>query len=282
MMNMRLFLQRFLIILSLAITLQGCETLKSLNLGSDSSDVEYADWGDAEFHKKAKAAMDAKNYRKAIKLYEALESRYPFGEYAAQAQLDIAYAYYKNDDPEAAVAAAERFIKVNPRNENVDYAYYLKGLVNFNRSIGFIDRFLPTDPSQRNPSNAKDAHQNFQELVRRFPKSQYVPDAKQRILSLNNNLAMYEVHVARFYLKRKAYIAAANRASYVVKNYQQTPAIPHALLVMKEAYTELGMEDLATDTDRIYKENYPNGAPVLEYRKTTTAYKIWDFFGFGS
>jgi len=277
--SMRLFLQKLLIISCLATALQGCETLGGSD-DSSTADKEYAGWDAEKFHKKAKDAMDASNYQKAIKLYETLESRYPFGEYAAQAQLEIAYAYFKNDDPEAAIAATDRFIKVNPRNPSVDYAYYLKGLVNFNRSIGFIERFLPTDASQRNPSNVKEAYNNFQELVRRFPESQYAPDAKQRMLALKNNLAMYEVHVARFYLKRKAYIAAANRGGYVIKEFQRTPAVPYALLVMQEAYTKLGMTDLAADAARVYKENYPKGAPIPEHEETTFAHHLWDFFGF--
>ena len=278
---MRLFLQKFLIIFFLGSVLQGCEALKNLKLSDASEDTsEYRDWDAETFHKTAKEAVEVQNYQKAIKLYEMLESRYPFGEYAAQTQLDIAYAYYKNNDPEASIAAADRFIKINPRNPSVDYAYYLKGLVNFNRSIGFVERFLPTDSSQRNPSNVKDAYKNFQELIKRFPDSQYTPDAKQRILSLKNNLAMYEVHVARFYLKRKAYIAAANRGGYVVKEFQRTPAIPYALLVMEEAYTKLGMTELASDARRVYQENFPNGAPLPEFDDTTFSHKVWNFIGF--
>jgi outer membrane protein assembly factor BamD len=277
---MRLFLQKLLIILFLGSTLQGCETLQGLKLSDSSTDnSEYRDWEAEKFYKTAKVAVEEKNYQKAIKLYEMLESRYPFGEYAAQTQLDIAHAYYKNADPEASLAAADRFIKINPRSPSVDYAYYLKGLVNFNRSIGFVERFLPTDSSQRNPSNVKDAYKNFQELVKRFPDSQYVPDAKQRMLSLKNNLAMYEVHVARFYLKRKAYIAAANRGGHVIKEFQRTPAIPYALLVMEEAYTKLGMTELAADARRVYKENFPEGAPLPELDDSTTAHKIWNFIG---
>ncbi len=270
---MRSFLLNFLIFSCLSITLQGCETLNS------SKNEEFGDWDAKEFHDKAKAAMDAQNYQKAIKLYETLEARYPFGDYAAQTQLNIAYAYYKNDDPETAIAATDRFIKVHPRHPNVDYAYYLKGLINFNRSIGFLERFLPTDSSQRNPSNVKEAYDNFDLLVRRYPNSKYVADAKQRMLSLRNNLAMYEVHVARFYLKRRAYIAAANRSSHVIKKYQRTPAVPYALLVMEEAYTKLGMNVLAADAKRVYEQNYPDGPPVEEYQETTSIHELWNFFG---
>ena len=275
---MRLFLQKLLVFFFLGFILQGCETLNSSESSSEL-DKEYVGWDAAKFHENAKSAMEAENYQKSIKLYETLEARYPFGEYAAQAQLDIAYVYYKNGDPEAAIAATDRFIKIHPRHASVDYAYYLKGLVNFNRSIGFIERFLPTDVSQRNPDNIKVAHENFQELVRRFPDSKYTPDAKQRILSLKNNLAMYEVHVARFYLKRKAYLAAANRAGYVVKEYKQTPAIPYALEVMQEAYTKLGLTELASDAKRVYQKNFPNGAVSPDIQETTFVQTMWDFFG---
>ena len=276
---MRLFFKKIIFFSCLAFILQGCETLQNFKFNDSSSDAEYTDWDAKKFHDKAKAAMKAKNYQKAIKLYETLESRYPFGDYAAQTQLDVAYAYYKNEDPEAAIAATDRFIKVHPRNPSVDYAYYLKGLVNFNRSIGFIERFLPTDATQRNPSNVKEAYDNFQELINRFPNSKYNADAKQRMLALRNNLAMYEVHVARFYLKRRAYVAAANRGSYVIKEFQRTPAVPYALQVMQEAYIKLGLDDLAADAKRVYDQNYPDGPPVAEHGESTVANKIWNFFG---
>lgn len=278
---MRLLLAKTLLIAGLAVLLSGCETLEAFSSGRERSEAkedEYVGWDDARFHKEAKEALDNKSYQKAITLYEALEARYPFGDYAAQAQLNVAYAYYKNDDPEAALAAADRFIKIHPRNPNVDYAYYLKGLVNYNRGIGFIDRFLPTDSTQRDPGPAKDSFDNFQELVRRFPESKYVPDARLRMIALRNNMAMYELHVADFYMRRKAYVAALNRANYIVKEYQKTPAVPHALEILQEAYRKLGMDDLATDAERIYTLNYPNGAPI-EYKDETLMQKAWDAMG---
>jgi len=278
---MRLILIKFLFICCLGLSLQGCGTLQEL-FSSDSSssdEDEYVDWTAEKFRTEAKAAVDAGSYEKAIKLYEALESRYPFGEDSAQTQLDIAYAYFKNNDPDSAIAAADRFIKMNPRSPGVDYAYYLKGLINYNRGIGFIDRFLPTDTSQRDPGTARDALNNFEELIRRFPQSKYVPDARLRMIALKNNLAMYEVHVARYYMKRKAYVAAADRASTVIEKYQKTPAVPYALLVLQEAYTKLDMPDLARDTTRVYELNYPNGPPVPEHESSTISHKIWDFIG---
>ena len=278
---MRLFLFKLLVITTLI--LQGCETLKNFSFSDKTSDdAQYADWDAEQFQSEAKKAMDAENYQKAIELYEKLESRYPFGEHAAQAQLDIAFAYYKNDEPEAAIAAAERFIKIHPRNPSVDYAYYLKGLVNYNRGIGFLERFLPTDASQRDPGVAQDSYDNFAELLRRFPDSKYAPDAKQRMLSLRNNLAAYEVHVARYYMDREAYIAAANRAGHVIKKYQRTPAMAEALQIMEAAYVKLELPHLASDAARVYAQNFPDGPPPLVERQDSSGavHAIWDFFGF--
>ncbi|MDD5276334.1 MAG: outer membrane protein assembly factor BamD [Methylovulum sp.] len=275
---MRLILIKFLFICFFSLSLQGCETLGFSSKSSDTEE-EYAGWNAQKFRTEAKVALDSGNYDKAIKLYEALESRYPFGESSAQTQLDIAYAYYKNGDPDSAIAAADRFIKINPRNPHVDYAYYLKGLVNYNRDIGFLDRFLPTDTSQRDPGSARNAYDNFAELIRRYPGSRYLSDARLRMVALRNNLAMHEVHVARYYLKRKAYLAAANRAAGVIEKYQRTPAIPYALQVMNLAYTGLGMKNLADDVEQVYQKNYPDGPPVPEHKNATLSHRIWDFIG---
>jgi outer membrane protein assembly factor BamD len=278
--RMRLLLVKSILIISLAFSLQGCETLQGLmSKDTSSKEDDYKDWDEQRFRDQAQEALDNKNFQKAVSMYEAMEARYPFGDYAPQAQLNVAYSYYKNDDPEAAIAAAERFIKTHPRNASVDYAYYLKGLVNYNRGIGFIDRFLPTDASQRDPGPARDSFDNFQELIRRFPNSQYAEDAKQRMIALRNNLAMYEVHVADFYMRRKAYVAAVNRANHVVKEYQRTPAVPMALQIMQDGYTQLGLNDLAADADRVFKLNYPNGAPQADYKDDTFIQKAWDTMG---
>lgn len=280
---MRKLLFKLVLITSLVFITQACETLKSLGFNEPATDdKKYADWDAEKFRVEAKKAMEAEDYQKGIELYEKLESRYPFGESAAQTQLDVAYAYYKNNEPEAAIAAAERFIKIHPRNPSVDYAYYLKGLVNYNRGIGFLERFLPIDASQRNPSNARDAYDNFAELIRRFPDSQYVDDSKTRMLYLHNNLAMYEIHVARFYMQRQAYIAAVNRAANVIEKFQRTPAVPHALKIMEQAYKKLGLKDLASDAARVFAQNYPDGMPpeIERTDKTGVIFAIWDFISF--
>ncbi len=205
------------LILSFSV-LTGCETLQSLTGGGNATDEEtYAGWNADKFRSEAKITMEAGNYDKSIKLYEALETRYPFDNAAPQTQLDSAYAYYKNNDAEAAIAAADRFIKTYPRDNHIDYAYYLKGLVNYNRGITFVDRFLPTDTSQRDQVYANDALENFAELMRRYPKSHYVADAQQRTIAIKNNLAMHEINIARYYMKRAAYIAAVNRAKTVME-----------------------------------------------------------------
>ena len=282
---MRLILIKFLFIGCLALSLQGCgslgESIRELFPGGSSSseEDEYADWNAEKFRAEAKKAVEAGSYEKAIKLYQSLESRYPFGDESAQTELDIAYAYFKNNEPDSALAAADRFIKINPRSPGVDYAYYLKGLVNYNRGIGFVDRFLPTDTSQRDTASAREALKNFEELIHRFPNSRYLPDARLRMIALKNNLAMHEVHVARYYMKRKAYVAAGDRASIVIDKYQRTPAVPFALLVLQEAYTNLELLDLASDVTRVYNLNYPNGPPVQEQAYSTMSHKIWDFIG---
>jgi len=277
---MRFILAKLLLLCVIIFLLPACETLKSLGSSENADDSEnYSGWDAKKFHDKARAEMKAGNYNQAIKLYEALEARYPFGQYAAQTQLDVAYAYFKNDNPEAALAAADRFIKLHPRNPHVDYAYYLKGLVNYNRSIGFLDRFLPTDRSQRDLSDAMKAYENFAELIRRFPNSQYVGDAKQRMVALRNNIARQEIHIARFYMRRRAYIAAADRANYVIENYQRTPAVPYALLILQQAYDKLQLADLAADAKRVYEQNYPDGPPPLDQQNPTPIERIWNITG---
>jgi outer membrane protein assembly factor BamD len=244
-------------LLSLLLTLSlisGCAVFK------DATD-ETKDWSASKFYSEGKSALNDGDYTKAINYFEMLEARYPFGRYAQQAQLETAYAYYKSDDPASAIAAADRFIKMHPRHPNVDYAYYLKGLANYDRNSSFVDRYLPTDRSQRDPGAARDSFNDFNELVRQFPDSRYAEDARQRMLYLRNNLAQYEVHVADYYMRRGAHLAAANRAKYVVEHYQNTPAVPQALAVMNQAYRALGRNDLAEDAVRVLKMNFPDHQP---------------------
>ena len=234
------------------------------------------DWSASQLYAAAKEEMSDKNYEKAIEYFEKLEARYPFGRYAQQAQLEIAYAYYKYEEPDNAIAAANRFIKVYPRHPNVDYAWYLKGLTNSNRGKSLVDKVLPQDPSERDLTSMRDAYDDFHELTRRYPNSKYYLDSAQRMVHLRNNMAQYELHVADYYMRRGAYIAAANRAEYVVENYQRTPAVPEALVYMVRAYNRLGVEDLSGDALRVLELNYPEheALPALREGKDPKRGKV--------
>lgn len=217
-----------------------------------------AGWSADQFYTEAKTALNEGNYQTAIEYFEKLQARYPFGRYAQQAQLELIYAHYRDEEPDQAIAAADRFIRTHPRHPFVDYAYYLKGLVNFNRSDSVLDRMFPNDPTRTDTATHLQAFNDFTELVQKFPNSKYAPDARQRMLFLRNNLAEYETNVADFYLRRKAYVAAVNRAKYVLENYSRTPSAERALGLMAEAYLGMGMHDLASDSLRVLQVNYPD------------------------
>lgn len=212
----------------------------------------------SEIYQEAKIKLSESEYEEAIKLFERLEARFPYGLYAQRAQLEIAYAYYKDNEPDTAILAANRFIKLHPNHPNVDYAYYLRGLASFDVSMNLLDKLFRQDASERDPKAARDAFKYFAELVKKFPKSRYTTDAIKRMKALRNSLARYELHVADFYMRRKNFVAAVNRASYVVENYPRTPAIPDALAVMVKAYRKLGLDDLAFDALRVLELNHPD------------------------
>ena len=215
------------------------------------------DWSANQLYSAAKEELADKNYEQAIKYFESLEARYPFGKYAQQAQLEIAYAYYKFDEPDLAIAAADRFIKIYPRHQHVDYAWYLKGLVNYNRGRSVVDRVFPQDPTERDTFTMRAAYDDFNQLVQRYPDSSYARDSAQRMIHLRNSMAEYELHVADYYMRRKAYVAVVNRAKYVIENFQRTPAVPDALVYMVRAYRILHTEELAADALKVLRLNYP-------------------------
>ncbi len=219
---------------------------------------ETAGWSANKLYSEAKDELTGGNYQKAIKYYEKLESRFPYGRFAQQAQLELAYAYHKDADPISAAAAADRFIKLHPTHPNVDYAYYLKGIIWFSEDQGFIARYADQDPTERDPKAARDSFESFKELVKRFPTSKYAKDAIERMNWLVNALAAHEVHVARYYVARGAHIAAINRAQFAVKNYPEAPALEEALYLMVKSYDALAMTDLRDDTERVMRKNFPN------------------------
>jgi outer membrane protein assembly factor BamD len=212
----------------------------------------------AEIYEEASEMLKSGDYERAILLYERLESRFPYGKYAERAQMEIAYAYYMDSEPESAIVAADRFIKLHPNHENVDYMYYLRGLASYDLSESFLENLFNVDPSQHDPKSARRAFEYFAELLKKYPKSRYSKDALQRMTLIRNNLATYEVHVAGYYMRRGAYLAAANRGKYVVENFQRTPAVADALAIMVDAYGKLGMADLASDTKRVLELNHPD------------------------
>ena len=252
--------------LLLAITLlacSGCAKLKGLG-----SDARTDDWPVEKFYQEAKESREKKRYGNAIELYQKLEARYPYGPYAEQAQLDVAYAYYHDDQPEAAIAAADRFVRLHPTHPNVDYAYYLKGLVNFNEQQNVIDRMLTgEDLSNRDPRAARESFKAFRELVTRYPDSRYSADSHQRMAYLRNTLAMHDVHVADYYYRRGAFVAVVNRCKYIIEQYQQTPAVEDALGLMALAYRQMGMTNLAEDSLRVLELNFPRSAYLQSYAK---------------
>ena len=238
---------------------------------------ETKDWSASKLYTNAKGALDDGDYEKSVKLYEKLEARYPYGAYAQQAQLEIAYAYYRDNEPVSAVAACERFIKLHPQHPNVDYAYYLKGLANFVEDQSLLARFGDQDMSERDPKAAREAFESFKELATRFPDSKYTPDAVARMKYLVNALAEHEVHVGRYYYKRGAYVAAANRGKYVLEHYQASPALEQALVIMARSYGKLGLKELREDTLRVIRKNFPH-SPFLTGKNLKNDRPWWHFW----
>lgn len=234
----------------------------ALTAACSSNETISENLGETELYQQAQADLDNKSYTSAITKLKTLESRYPFGRFAEQAQLELIYAYYRNMEPEAARSSAERFIRLHPQHPNVDYAYYLKGLASFDQDRGLLARFLPLDMTKRDPGAARDSFNEFAQLTTRYPNSRYAPDAKARMVYLRNLLAANEIHVAHYYLKRQAYVAAANRGRYVVENFQGTPSVGDGLAVMTEAYQRLKLDDLAASSLETLTLNYPEHASL--------------------
>jgi outer membrane protein assembly factor BamD len=232
---------------------------------------ETKGWSAQKLYSEARSELADGNYEKAIKLYETLESRYPYGRYAQQAQLDVAYAYYKDRQALASVAACDRFIKLHPNHVAVDYAYYLKGLANFNEDLGFMGNLSGQDMTERDPKSLRDSYDAFRDLATRFPNSKYTPDAIARMNYLLNALASHEVSVARYYYKRGAYVAAANRGQTALTRYPRAPANEEALIIMAMSYDKLGLVDLRDDAERVLVSNFPD----TRYKLGSNPYKRW-------
>jgi outer membrane protein assembly factor BamD len=247
-----------------ALLLAGC--------GGNSEDDFIAESGEQQIYQQASRYLDSRSYDLAIRALQALESRYPFGRYAEQAQLELIYAHYGAFETEAAIEAADRFIRLHPQHPNVDYAYYMKGLATATSGQDVLSRFTPTDNTKRDTSFAREAFAEFAQLVSRFPDSPYAPDARQRMIHLRNLLARHEIHVANYYFRRGAYLAAVNRGRYVVEHFQQTPAVPDGLAVMAQGYLLLGLDDLAQDALDTLALNYPDHPSLDKNGEFDTVY----------
>jgi len=241
--------------------------LVMLATGCRSHRGDDAKSGPEVIYSRAQKAMKSSNYGEAIKQLEALQSRYPFSEPARQSQLDLIYAYYKSHQTDPAIDAADTFIRENPTNPRVDYAYYMKGLVYFERQSNWMERKFNVDLSQRPPVNARKSFEAFQQLIEKYPHSEYVADSHQRMIFLRNRLADFELHVAKYYLKRGAYVGAINRAKYCVENYDGAPAVKGSMQVLVLAYSNLHMMDLASNAEKVYAENYPGDHTNLYPKK---------------
>lgn len=220
--------------------------------------VEVTKFSAEVLYGNAKRYLDLEVWDNAILNYNNLRNQYPFGRYAEQGSLELAYSYYKNYEMELAVSTLERFIKNYPAHEHLDYAYYLKGLIFFDSERGLMQKVKPDESIDRNQENAKQSFVAFKTFIEKFPKSKYASDAQQRMIYIRNQLAAYELQVAKYYLRRKAYVASINRSKYLIESYQKTNSVGDAIAVMIEAYTQLGQNDLASSSKLVLQKNYPN------------------------
>jgi outer membrane protein assembly factor BamD len=250
--------------------------LSSVILFTGCADSNYdptKDWSNDKLYSEAKDEMAAGAYDKAIGMYEKLEGRAAGTALAQQAQLDKAWAQYKTNEPIQAIATLDRFLKLHPASPALDYALYLKGLVNFNDNLGLFSTLAEQDLAERDPKQAKESFEAFRELVTRFPSSKYSEDARLRMSFIKNSLARSDVHVARFYFQRGAYVAAVNRAQITVQEFRDVPAVEEALFVMYQSYDRLGLVQLRDDTKRVLEKSYPNSQFL--YPENAPVKKSW-------
>ena len=236
---------------ALALFASGCKTFRHRDESGASPESLF---------KQAHKFLDEGSYGAAVKTYEALTARYPFSDPAKQARLDLIYAYYKQHEKEAAIDAADSFIRENPTHPRRDYAYYMKGLVYFERDINFLERWMKVDISERPPQDLSKSLESFQHLVTQYPQSEYAADAHQRMLYVRNRLADYNIHVARYYVKRGAWIAALARSREVIETFEGSPRTRDALEISALCYDRLGMKDLAADSRKLLASNFPESS----------------------
>lgn len=244
---------RFLFLTTLVVLLSACASTKKEEVLPEEA-----------YYENAREAMNSGNFNEAEENLDALETYYPFGRYAEQAQLDLIYARYQNLDLEGARAAADRFLRLNPQSDHADYALYMRGLASYNLDIGLAARYFPIDVAARDPGEQLQSFRDFSELLNRYPNSQYAADARQRMIAIRNRMAELEIHAARYYIKRQAYVAANNRGRYVVENYPSSPSVEEALIIMAETYQFLDLKKATRDTIALLRTNFPNSDALNE------------------
>ncbi len=252
-------LNRWLFPLLLVLGVSGC------TVGVQETDTT-ANWSAEELYDQAREYLLDRGFTAAVDHYEKLLARYPYGPYAEQARMDLAYAYFQDGQPEAALDAIDRFVKLYPLHDHIDYLYYVRGLVHFRRDVSIFERILPQDVSAREVESAQKAFDAFLMLLKLYPDSQYAADARQRMIYLRNRLAAHEIHVANYYMKREAYVAVNGRARYVIEHFPGTPAVPDALSLLVKSYRLLDQPDLAADSLRVLELNYPEHPATSQAR----------------
>ncbi|MEI6182825.1 MAG: outer membrane protein assembly factor BamD [Polynucleobacter sp.] len=260
-------LSSFFVMLAAVLLLSACA-------GSDGQKDDTDIWTEAKLYSEGTDKLNDGDFVKCGKYFEKLEARFPFGPYSQQAQINSAYCYWKGSEQAQALVAIDRFIKLHQGSPNLDYAYYLKGLITFNDDLGWLGKFTGQDLSERDPQASKDAFESFKVVVERFPNSKYAPDALDRMRYIVNALAEADVIVARFYYQRGAYLASANRAQLVIRDYDRAPAVEEALYILYKSYEKLGMVELSNDTARVFKLNFPD-SPMLETGQRVKKERRW-------
>jgi outer membrane protein assembly factor BamD len=249
-------MKQIVLCILIALCLAACATTAT---PADPAEI-YKGYSDEQLYNLGNNANCRKKYSEAIKYFEALNALYPFGTFTEKAQSKLIYAYYESGEYASAIASASQFIRLYPRAPHVDYAYYIKGLSQLELGKNVVQKQTAVDYASRDLTNTKEAFFSFRDLVQLHPNSLYAPDARQHMVAINNMLARYELQVAEFYMKRKAYVAAANRASYVIENYQHTPEVKKALVLLAEANCALGLPQAEGEARRVLQMNYPVGA----------------------
>ncbi|QWD86289.1 outer membrane protein assembly factor BamD [Polynucleobacter paludilacus] len=246
--------------------------------GSDGQKDDADIWSESRLYSEATDKLNDADYAKCGKYFDKLEARFPFGPYSQQAQINAAYCYWKAQEQAQALVAIDRFIKLYQGSPNLDYAYYLKGLITFNDDLGWLGKFTGQDLSERDPKAAKEAFESFKTVVVRFPDSKYAPDSIDRMRYIVNSLADADVIVARYYYQRGAYLAAANRAQLVIRDYDRAPAVEEALYILIKSYNKLDMPELSADAERVFKLNFPDSQMLITGQRVKKEKRWWQIW----